>query len=494
MAVALAPNQAAAATARPTVEPSGDPCIAVVKFAWDLGAGDHEDSEELADATGVRWELKKGSRFTNATGPEPGRAGSGTGSVAGSVTFDLRAYGPVLNGTSYYFRIVARKGNQDLLERSEAVEVSPRISTGVPTVTPVKGDPSNVTVSWELPAGIRECSDRVFLEIKKGADFINPTGADPDGLSVGSVAGNEGSKRVDLSAYGPGDYYFRIVGKYRGGQQSRDVGSRGAEGAGRGYTVGPSFVSLDESAEPAEPTRIAEARADPTVTPTPTILGRGSCAAEVTYGWDVRSVAGADSVDWELRKGTDFPDATGPDLNRVAFGTRAVNGRITLDMRDYGPALNGTNYYFRVVAKRGNEELLKRSASVIVVDLESSLADTVAVESVPGDGVGSARIRMSWNVPVSIAACIDRVFYEVKKGSDFLDSMDVDAGSILHGTVNGTGVRGSVEFDLESYGPGDYYFRIVGQWKGNSAQRDVGLRGMNPGGMLIAIGNDAGSG
>ncbi|MEE8428035.1 MAG: hypothetical protein V3S33_00840 [Gammaproteobacteria bacterium] len=205
----------------------GSSCPVVVTYSWNV-------SNDFPSADRVRWELKKDTDFQNPSGQEPNRLASQSVSGSnGSVIIDLRDYGQVLNGTKYYFRIVAKNGNQDLALRSNAVLVDytpPMPSSSSQMSYTVERRPDNeygVTLGWGLKYPIAECSDHAFYEIKKGSPFQNQTGVEPNRVAFGSLNGASGSTNLNLASHGPGTYYFRVFGKYGGNSVDSDVGKRG---------------------------------------------------------------------------------------------------------------------------------------------------------------------------------------------------------------------------------------------------------------------------
>jgi hypothetical protein len=196
-------------------------CMAEVSFRWDV-------TSLLPQAARVRWELKRDSDFQNRTGPEPGRLASEVGTPSGFVTLDLREFGPVMNGTPYYFRLVAQDANgNDLAERSDSARIDTDVTDTNFQVARSPDDPFRVTLSWDLHPPLARCSDRVFYEVKKDTPFQNLTGREDTRLIGDDRAGTQGSVQLDLSA-GPGNYYFRLAGKSGGGGEEADVGRRGA--------------------------------------------------------------------------------------------------------------------------------------------------------------------------------------------------------------------------------------------------------------------------
>ncbi|NIP30058.1 MAG: hypothetical protein GTO02_07605, partial [Candidatus Dadabacteria bacterium] len=196
-------------------------CKAVVTYSWDIS--------DIPNANRAFWELKKDSDFTNLEGRESSRIDRGSSnSLQGSVTIDLRDHGQVLNGTKYYFRVVAKEGTEDVARRSDSVkfdlDYSPNNTYSAKTITE---DPYQVEVDWSnLKSEIKNCSDRVYYEVKKNSAFTNLTGAEPGRVTSDSATGRK--TMIDLSQEEPGDYYVRIVGKSGSKSVDDDIGKRGS--------------------------------------------------------------------------------------------------------------------------------------------------------------------------------------------------------------------------------------------------------------------------
>jgi uncharacterized repeat protein (TIGR01451 family) len=230
----------------PTPTMSSGTCKAVVTYSWNVS--------NIPDANRVLWELKKGSDFTNLESPENGREDVGaSNNIQGSVTIDLREYGQVLNGTKYYFRVVAKDGTNDVARRSDSVKFDLNYSPdNTYSANTFPQDPYQVSFIWNLPNDIKNCSDHAFYEIKRNSNFTRFRGSEPGRLDGGELQDTDDSRNFNLSQYGQGSYYFRIVGKSGGNAQDDDVGTRGSA----------VMVEVGQQATPT-PT-------PPTPTPTPT--------------------------------------------------------------------------------------------------------------------------------------------------------------------------------------------------------------------------------
>ena len=210
-------------------------------------------------------------------------------------------------------------------------------------------------------------------------------------------------------------------------------------------------------------------------TPPPTVTPAGGCRARVTLSWDVSSIPGANRALWELKIGQDFTNKTGREPGRADKGSGGVRGSTTIDLRKYGPHLTGQTYYFRVVAKRGNRDVVERSESVIAPTPSPAQADVNLNSNVIG------QVSMSWNLQGDQQACSDASFYEVYNQP--FTSPGKQNGRLYRGKVSGT--SGQKTFNLlQDHGPGTYYFRVVGKYRGNSPKRDIGVRA-RPGGSFV---------
>ncbi len=205
-------------------------CRAVVTFAWDVSA--------VPGANGAFYELKRGQLplgpsgdlFTNPSGPEPVRLLGAAGGLVGATTIDLRDYGPVLNGTAYAFRVVAKNGNNDVALRSESLLFGISDQTLV-EATPIANADYTIRIDWtDLDDGIRNCSDQVYYEVSL-APFTSQ-GSEPGRIASGSAPIGTNALHIDLSDQPADEYFVRLVGKYQGQSPENDVGERGDAGTG----------------------------------------------------------------------------------------------------------------------------------------------------------------------------------------------------------------------------------------------------------------------
>ncbi len=214
------------------------------------------------------------------------------------------------------------------------------------------------------------------------------------------------------------------------------------------------------------------------ITPTPT-MSMGACKSVVTYYWNISGIPNANRAFWELKKGSDFTNLEGPESNRIDRGSsNSLQGSVTIDLRNYGQVLNGTKYFFRVVAKEDTDDVARRSNSV-KFELDYSPNNTYSANTFAQDPY---QVRLDWsNLKSEIDNCSDRVYYEVKRNSPFTNLTGAESGRIDSGSSTGS----FTTINLSGQQPGDYYVRIVGKSGGTSVSDDVGKRGS---GIKVTIG------
>lgn len=242
----------------------GQPCAGNLQLSWNVSS--------IQGADSIRWELRRGSDFVSPTGPDR-QTVSGTGfGASGATTIDLREHGPVMAGERYYVRIVATSGGQEVSQRSPSVLFDPQEVYGDFQVSPGESGGLQLMFTWGGSGQLRQCLDRVFYELKSGQPFTNPSGAEPGRLEGQVLSGQTGTHTVDLTPYGPGTYYVRVVGKYGGATTDDDVGRRGS---GLPVTVGATPTATATATATPTPTQpVATATPTPTMTPTytPTVV------------------------------------------------------------------------------------------------------------------------------------------------------------------------------------------------------------------------------
>lgn len=249
----------------PSVAP-GQPCPGNLQLTWNVSS--------IQGADSIRWELRRGSDFVSPTGPDRQTvSGAGFG-ASGAATLDLREHGPVMAGERYYVRIVAVGGGEEVSQRSPSVLYDPQEVYSDFQLSPGESGGLQLSFTWGGGGQLRQCLDRVFYELKAGQPFTNPTGAEPGRLDGQVLSGQTGSHAVDLTPYGAGNYYLRVVGKYGGATTEDDVGRRGA---GLPITVGATptaTATATATVTPTQPvataTTTATATATATITPTST--------------------------------------------------------------------------------------------------------------------------------------------------------------------------------------------------------------------------------
>ena len=192
--------------------------------------------------------------------------------------------------------------------------------------------------------------------------------------------------------------------------------------------------------------------------PEPTLRSPGVvCPAVAEFEYDVSSVAGANRVLWQLRRGTanqGFAAATEVDEG-VAQG---ASGVVVKDLRDFGRVLDGTRYFFRVRARQGATNLTDFSPPVRF-DMDVSADDALSAIT----GPTPATLRFDWSLSGALARCADRVVVRIEKADGPGSSEFV-----------GTGASGSRIQDLGASGPGDYEVRLQARHGGDAAQDDIG--------------------
>ncbi len=81
---------------------------------------------------------------------------------------------------------------------------------------------------WSLTEAQQACSDASFYEVDD-QPFTSP-GKQNGRIYHGKVSGSSGSQTFNLAQHGDGPYYFRVLGKYKGGQPNKDIGVRARPG------------------------------------------------------------------------------------------------------------------------------------------------------------------------------------------------------------------------------------------------------------------------
>lgn len=212
-------------------------------------------------------------------------------------------------------------------------------------------------------------------------------------------------------------------------------------------------------------------------TPAPAVAPAPACAGNAAMSWNVTSIAGADAVRWELRRGSDFPDPDRADRRTESGIGSGATGIVELDLRQYGPILNGEPYFLRIVALDGGTEVAHRSPSVQFAP-QQVFDDFLAVAG------GGNTIQLSWGGGGQLAGCLDGVMYELKQGTPFSNPTGSEANRLAAELIPQT--SGSRSLDVTPFGPGVYYVRMVGKSGGSGPDADVGRRGA---GVQVTVGS-----
>lgn len=212
-----APVAAQAVTPAPTLSSPGS-CPAVVRVGWNVGS--------IAGADGARIRLHEAASGAPASSAVLVESSDHAGAT-GSLDRDLRAFGPVLDGTRYYVRARALQGGSPVAEISSPVlfeqSVTPDAQFSVHPVAAANGSATNqLRLDWSLTGPIGSCADRIAWEAKRGAPFTDPQAPDPAALQSGTVNGTSGS--VTISVPGAGEYHVRLVARHGGNTGDDDVG------------------------------------------------------------------------------------------------------------------------------------------------------------------------------------------------------------------------------------------------------------------------------
>jgi uncharacterized repeat protein (TIGR01451 family) len=192
---------------QPTMSAVGS-CPADARFDFDVSS--------IPNADRVRWQIHRAAPSQNFGSPE---VDSGTEQgTSGSIERDLRAYGPVLDGTRYSFRVRARQGGDDVSAFSPRVIFELDLSPDPPTPA-LNMPPGSLSLDWGLTGAIAACADRVVFRIDK---------ADGSATIQSVESGVSGTKTADLTAQGPGDYDVRIHARHDGDTAEDAVGRESA--------------------------------------------------------------------------------------------------------------------------------------------------------------------------------------------------------------------------------------------------------------------------
>lgn len=210
---------------QPTLGPPGV-CPAVARFGFDVSG--------IPNADRTRWQIRRGApgqNFDAATQVDDGVEVA----TSGTLERDLRAYGPVLDGTRYFFRVRARQGGDNISEFSPSVVFERNAAPDDMFTASAGSTPGSVRLDWGLKGEIAGCADRIAVRIAKADGSATVQRVEP------GVSGT--NKTYDLTAHGAGDYDVRVHARH-GGDASPDAVGR--ESAPRRATVtAPPPVARD---------------------------------------------------------------------------------------------------------------------------------------------------------------------------------------------------------------------------------------------------------
>lgn len=202
--------------------------------------------------------------------------------------------------------------------------------------------------------------------------------------------------------------------------------------------------------------------------PQPTFASTGTCPAQVRFDYDVSSVPNATQTQWQLRRGapgSQISASTQIDGAIVAL----TSGSVERDLRQSGPVLDGTRWFFRVRARQGGAITDYSQPAIFEPDLAPDGMFSVSQPS------GTQQLKLDWSLSGDLGACADRIAWEVKKDAPFANPHAPDASAARTGTVSGR--SGSETIDLAALGAGTYFARLVARHGGNTVDDAVGRWG-----------------
>lgn len=214
LATIVAPRTARAQAPPTPIIDFPNSCVAMPRFEWD--------ASNVAGADGVTWE------FRHAPAENPGLdvasadlVDSRDRPLARRVTRDLRAWGPVLDGGRWFFRVHATSGGNPVGDWSEPA-IFDRTASPDGQFTATAAGSGTIQLSWNLTGDLAACADRVRLEIRKD---------DPNGSPVrtSTETGTSGSRTIDLSGEGGGTFYVRLAARFGGNAPENAVGAVGQD-------------------------------------------------------------------------------------------------------------------------------------------------------------------------------------------------------------------------------------------------------------------------
>lgn len=229
----------------------------------------------------------------------------------------------------------------------------------------------------------------------------------------------------------------------------------------------PLALALSLSAAAAAPLAAQQ-------TPTPELLQQNAsqCPADARIKYDATSIAGTDGVRWELRRGTAGSPPSWNSAEEIDRGqTHNSAGNRAVRLRDYGATLDGTPYLARVRAQQEGQPIADWSGPATYAPSYQAGSDMFSATPVTtGD---PPQLRLQWSLSGALAACADRIRYEIKKDATFASATASDPNTFMAEGL--TGASGERLLPIVG-GPGDYYVRIVAQYGGEAPANEVGLR------------------
>jgi hypothetical protein len=203
--------------------------------------------------------------------------------------------------------------------------------------------------------------------------------------------------------------------------------------------------------------------------PQPTFASTGTCPAQVRFDYDVSSVPNATHTQWQLRRGEPGSNVSNSDVIESTI-ENVTSGSVARDLRQAGPVLDGTRWFFRVRARQGSTVLTDYSPPAIF-EPDLSPDGMFSVSQPPG----TQELKLDWSLSGDLGACADRIAWEVKKDAPFANPQAPDPSVVRSGTVSGT--SGSETIDLAALGTGTYYARLVARHGGDTVDDAVGRWG-----------------
>ena len=291
-------------------------------------------------------------------------------------------------------------------------------------------------------------ADRIRWQLRRGAGTLP--------VASGTEMGVTGRARMDFRAYGPvleGSEYLGRIRAFQGGTPALDAWSNNAR--------------WSATAAPDGMYSVADASQS----------GQYKVRLQWTLGGAIASCA--DRIHYEIKKDAPFTSTSGPDASAQAgsFGALTGNQAIALPQ---GPG----DYYVRIVARHGTDtpdhDVGKWGAAkrITIQPPQTVSCDGLAptgmftVTPVIQASAPQYRLKIDWTLTGGLAACADRITYELMKGHAFASDA-LDPLTYMAGTFSGTS-GSSLVFLPE--GADDYWVRILARQGGDTRNNDVGLR------------------